>query len=164
MAKRTWTDEQLIVAVPTACNLKEAIEALGLIATGGNYLTVRKRIEALGLDCSHFEWSQTVAGANNRNRYSLDQILVVDSPFTNSWDLRKRLVKDGLLKEECSRCGLTEWLGQSITLELDHVNGERTDNRIENLRILCPNCHSLTPTYRGKKNAGKKRKLHGSKG
>lgn len=60
-------------------------------------------------------------------------------------------------KERCSECGLTEWRGQPIPLELDHISGNRRDLRVENLRLLCPNCHALTPTYRGK-NATRERR------
>lgn len=147
--KRTWTDEQLIQAVADSKSVSQATRHLGLAARGGNHGTVKRRIQALGLDTSHFEWTGAT-GEVTQNRYTLEAILVVDSPYVNSSDLKKRLVKDGILRDECQKCGLTDWLGEHISLELDHVNGTRTDNRIENLRILCPNCHSQTPTFRGK--------------
>lgn len=59
-------------------------------------------------------------------------------------------VHSNSLFHKCESCNLEEWLGNKIPLELDHINGVNNDNRIENLRILCPNCHALTPTYRGK--------------
>jgi 5-methylcytosine-specific restriction endonuclease McrA len=64
--------------------------------------------------------------------------------------LIKRLFDSNLKEHKCEHCGKTEWLGYSIPLELHHINGIHTDNRIENLRVLCPNCHALTDNYRGK--------------
>ncbi len=61
--------------------------------------------------------------------------------------LRKKLIEDGIKKNECELCGLNEWLGKPITLELHHVDGNRYNNKLENLQILCPNCHSLTPNH-----------------
>lgn len=80
----------------------------------------------------------------------LSEILIKDSDFKTSNHLRKRLIDEGLKEERYEKCKNTEWLKQPIPLELDHINGDNRDNRIENLRILCPNCHALTPNYSGK--------------
>lgn len=76
--------------------------------------------------------------------------LVIDGPFIRSHLLKERLIRDGLRKRCCQKCGLERWLDQLMPLELHHVNGNHGDNRDENLEILCPNCHSLTPNNSGK--------------
>jgi 5-methylcytosine-specific restriction endonuclease McrA len=65
-------------------------------------------------------------------------------------NVKRRLLRNGLLDNRCSECGLTAWLGKPLSMHLDHVNGIRNDHRLENLRMLCPNCHSQTPTYGGR--------------
>jgi hypothetical protein len=80
----------------------------------------------------------------------MKEILVENSNYTNTNNLRKRLIREGYFKYECCNCKLSEWMGEPMRLELEHINGINTDNRIENLKILCPNCHSLTDTYCGK--------------
>ena len=82
----------------------------------------------------------------------LVEILIENSTYTTSLHLKNRLVKLGLLKYECSICGIKEWQNKQLVLQLDHENGKSNDNRIENLRLLCPNCHSQTNNYAGKKN------------
>lgn len=93
------------------------------------------------------------AGAGTlKSKVKLDDIITNKVKFSRH-QLKKRLLHDGLLEYKCSniKCGNTgEWLGEKISLELDHINGVNDDNRIENLRILCPNCHSQTPTYKNK--------------
>jgi 5-methylcytosine-specific restriction endonuclease McrA len=81
---------------------------------------------------------------------SIDEILQKDT-ITSSHKLKNRLFLNGLKSKICEIYGLSEWMGKPIPLELDHINGVNSDNRLENLRILCPNCHAQTTTYRGKK-------------
>ena len=70
--------------------------------------------------------------------------------LVKSYRLKRRLIEQGLKETRCELCGLDTWNGQPIPLELDHINGKRDDNRLDNLRVLCPNCHAQTPTYRGR--------------
>jgi 5-methylcytosine-specific restriction endonuclease McrA len=83
-------------------------------------------------------------------RLPLNTILVLDSSYTSLRTLKRRLLSDGLLQPRCSECGLTEWRGARLALVLDHVNGNPRDHRLENLRLLCPNCNSQTATFAGR--------------
>ncbi len=84
----------------------------------------------------------------------LSEVLIVGSTY-QSFKLRQRLVSEGLKAAQCEECLATTWNGRPVPLELEHVNGRNDDNRLENLKLLCPNCHAQTPTYRGK-NIGKR--------
>lgn len=79
----------------------------------------------------------------------LEEILVENSTYQSN-KLRKRLLKAGIKLPCCEMCNRTEWMGSPIPLELDHINGNKHDNRLFNLRVICPNCHATTETYRGK--------------
>lgn len=149
---RRWTDEKLREVVPLANSYFEVLRLCGLKATGGGTnVLVKKRIQELGLDVSHFTgqaWRRGLRGFSGGRRIPLADILVRDSTYMNTVSLKNRLLAAGLLVEECSECGMfPTWNGKSLVLQLDHVNGIRSDNRIENLRILCPNCHSQTDTF-----------------
>ena len=81
----------------------------------------------------------------------LNEILIDNSTYYNRTSLKARLFKSNLLENKCIECGIGSiWNGKKLVLHLDHINGKYNDNRIENLRILCPNCHSQTDTYSGK--------------
>lgn len=72
--------------------------------------------------------------------------------------IKRRLLRAGLLENRCEECGISEWLGEPLTVQIDHINGVHDDYRLENLRMLCPNCHSQTETY-GRLNRGRRREL-----
>lgn len=86
-----------------------------------------------------------------------EQIFTLNSLFSNEF-VKSRISKDNLLDYKCAECSIDTWNGKQLTLDLDHINGINSDNRLENLRYLCPNCHSLTHTYKGRnKNNGRKK-------
>lgn len=123
---------------------------LGLSPYGANStIQIKKRIAELNCDISHF--SQTANANNVSTKYSLAEILVEDSNYNNRTSLKKRILDEKLLEYKCVLCGNTgEWMGKELSLQLDHKNGKNNDHRLENLRFLCPNCHSQTETYAGK--------------
>jgi len=150
--KRKWSIEQLKHAVVSSRSYREVLIRLGLVPAGGNFDQIKKHIEANKLNITHFThkgWSKGGHGLGGV-KSPIEDILKEDSWY-QSHKLRRRLINSGLKAEECEICG---WRQSSIDgripLELDHVNGNRRDNRLANLRILCPNCHSLQPTHRGK--------------
>lgn len=153
MSKRKWTDEQFIKAVASSLSYAEVIRKLGLKPAGSNYDTVKRKISELNLDTSHMTgqaWNQGERYRIIQPAKPLSEILVEHSTWVNTNNLRKRLLKEGLKEHKCECCGRSEWLGKPIALELHHVNGIKDDLRIENLIILCPNCHAFTDNYRGK--------------
>lgn len=153
MRKRLWKNEELIKAVETSYSYRQILKKIGLKEAGGNYKQIKTYIKELNLNISHFKgrgWNAGLKGIG-KDRIPLTKILVKNSSF-QSHKLKKRLFKEGLKPKHCEICG---WAKKTISgvlpLELDHINGDHKDNRIENLRVLCPNCHSLTPHHRGRK-------------
>lgn len=149
--KTKWTDEQLIEACKTSRSIRQVLSKLGLKEAGGNYSIIKRKIKEKELDISHFTgrgWNIGLTTKPNPPK-SLNEILTVNSIYQSN-KLRQRLLKENVLEHKCSNCNNSEWLGNPIPLELEHINGDSSDNRLENLTLLCPNCHSLTPTYRGK--------------
>ena len=149
---RTWSDDDLRMAVADATSVAGVIRLLGLKVGGSVYLMIKERMTALRLDTSHFTgqgWSRGMKVTCNPGR-PLDEILVANSTYRSTAALRRRLLKEGLLEPRCARCGIVEWNGEAAPLQLDHINGDRRDHRLENLRLLCPNCHAQTDTWCGK--------------
>lgn len=153
MSKRKWTDEQLIEAVKTSLSYAEVMRKLGLKAAGSNYDTVKKKIKEYNLDTSHMTgqaWNQGDRYKPIREAQPLEAILIENSSYRSTYHLKDRLLKEYMKEYKCECCGNTEWMGKPIALELHHVNGIKNDLRIENLQLLCPNCHAFTDNYRGK--------------
>lgn len=152
MRKKSWNKKQLREAVKSSRSIRQILSKLGLKEAGGNYSQIKKYIKIYKINNRHF----TGRGWNKGKkmpftpRIPLNQILVNGSNY-QSHKLKKRLFRKGLKKQLCENCGWKEVSEDGrIPLELDHINGIRTDNRLHNLRILCPNCHSLQSTHRGK--------------
>lgn len=147
---------ELAEAVAASRSYREVLIRLRLAASGGgSYATVQRRIASLGLDTSHFlgqGWNLgNASGTLVRRRRHLSEILVEHSDYESTSRLKSRLLRGGLLLDRCAVCGLEpRWNGRPLVLRLDHINGVRTDNRIENLRLVCPNCDSQLPTFAGR--------------
>lgn len=153
MSKRRWNDEQFIKAVKSSQSFAQVISKLGLKVAGSNYDTVKRKIKELNLDISHMTgkgWNQGLRYKIIKPARPISEILTEHSTFINTDKLRKRLIKEGIKEYRCECCNRTEWLNKPIKLELHHINGVKDDLRIENLQILCPNCHAYTDNYRGK--------------
>lgn len=147
------TDEEFRAAVAESLSVRQVLARIGLVPAGGNYKTVQSRIQQLGLDTSHFTGKGWNVGARYKvfgRKAALEEILIENPTYAFTHGLRGRLLKEGLKMHQCERCGLAEWCGQPIPLELHHVNGINNDHRLSNLHLLCPNCHALTNNCRGK--------------
>ncbi len=132
-----------------AHSLAEAIRRLGGDVTAHNYRRLHAHIAAHGLDTTAMTGKGWAAG----RRFPASRVPVaalLGRTRVNSTRLREKLIEEGYKDERCEQCRHTTWQGRPIPLELDHVDGDRTNNHLGNLRLLCPNCHALTPTYRGR--------------
>lgn len=139
------SDNEIVSAASLFPSATAAASFLGI-----KYSTFKVHAERLGV----FKTNQSGKGISkpitDERKILLSEILEGKHPQYQSNKLRKRLINEGVKEQKCECCGLTEWLGKNISLELDHIDGNCYNHRIENLRIVCPNCHAQTETYRGK--------------
>jgi transposase-like protein len=150
-----FTEEQLRDAVAVSRSWAETLRRLGYRTAGGNWKTIKRYVAAWGISTAHFDPHAASAEALQRRakrRKPIEAILVSNSSYSRS-HLKRRLFEEGLKAKGCELCGQGEtWRGQPMALILDHINGVPNDHRLENLRIVCPNCAATLKTHCGRKN------------
>ena len=145
--------DEILEAIESTESMRKASEKLKL-----KFSTFRRKATKFGL----YKPNQGRRGIkreeyeNKSQQISLDKILKGDFPFYGTNNLKKRLLKSGIMENRCEICNITEWMDKKIVCELDHIDGNSRNHKLENLRILCPNCHSQTLTYSGKNIKNKK--------
>lgn len=151
-------DDQIREAVGGCRSFAQVLARLGHAPGRHVQSELRQRVRALGLDTSHFSGQSWRRGSRRPvvSAVPLDEVLV-EGRFTQTAKLRRRLLAEGVRHAQCEVCRGRRWNGAPIPLELDHINGKRDDNRLSNLRLLCPNCHAQTSTYRGRNIGGASR-------
>lgn len=142
------TDIEFIDLVKSSLNISEVLFKLGYSTKGNSwgYSQVKQRMTDLNLSGSDFRGKSAIIENNQKKKISHEKLFCKNSKHSRRI-LRKHIIENNLLPYKCAICGTKEWQGKTLSLELDHINGEHNDNRLINLRFLCPNCHSQTTTY-----------------
>lgn len=142
------SDEQFVELLKKSSTISEVLFKLGYTVKGNSwgYSQVKRRMDDLNLDYSIFKGKSAVIKTGRLNNVRKEDILKENCKHQRTV-LRRYVIKNNLIPYKCAICGCIEWQGKTLSLELDHINGINNDNRLENLRFLCPNCHSQTSTY-----------------
>ena len=156
-----YTKEWLEELCADSFSYAEVLKKAGRKQGGGAQATLKKKIEEFGIDVSHFRrqaWNkgltkETCSSVKSKEKYTIEEIFIKNSPVTQKV-MRGYGERHNLLDYKCQNCGCDgNWQGGLISLEIDHIDGDNSNNELSNLRYLCPNCHALTETYRGKNKA-----------
>lgn len=166
--KTDYSETNIRKIINESKSIKECLIKLGRPTSGDNYNFLKRKIKKYNISTSHFLSTQELRNLAMKDRkkpfaqkYELEEIFTKNSTYGGTGNnLKFKLFKNNLKENKCEECGQDEmWNGKKMSLHLDHINGDNKDNRLENLRILCPNCHACTSTYGGKNKDKYKAKL-----
>ena len=138
--RKNYTNDDIIRESKNVKSISQLLKKLGLKQAGGNYYTIKHKLQQLNINTTH--WTGKSWNKNEQLKNWKD--------YKKIPNLKKHLIK--LRGQKCECCSNKHWMNQNIPLEVHHIDGNRTNNQLNNLLLLCPNCHSLTDNYRGKKN------------
>jgi hypothetical protein len=149
MRTKKYSKEDLIDAVSNSKSIRQTLIKLNVSPHGGNYRVIKNNIKELNIDTSHFTGHGWNKGKKFGPKRPIEDYLS-NKHKISSHALRLRLLKEGFFEHKCYKCNLETWNDKPIPLELEHKDGKNSNNSIENLTLLCPNCHAQTKTYRGR--------------
>lgn len=153
---RLLPKDELEKLVKESTSLSQVLKHFNMQNKGSNVPTLRRVLKDYNIDFSHMKRGlNSNQGRKFGFKRDIKEYLIKDCPFSRCI-VKKRCLAEGILENKCAECGqLPEWQNKKLVLVLDHINGVHNDNRIENLRLLCPNCNSQTDTFAGKNNKKK---------
>lgn len=144
------TDARLAEAIRQSTSVSETLRKLGKPISSATYNWFYKRNKELEIDTNHFKGKAHGSSRQNK-KIPYEKLLIENSEYRITNDRKKALIRDGYLDNKCQICNMSpRWNGKELTLRLDHINGNGYDHRIENLRLICPNCDSQLPTFCGR--------------
>ena len=150
-SKNVISKEEAEKIVKECYSIADFCRKVGWQPRGDNYKVFHKYVKQYNLDTSHFTGKRTNLGNLLNVGISKEEFFKKDK-LIKAYDIRKKIFKEGLKENKCEICGLTEWLNNPIQLQIHHIDGDHMNNEIENIQLLCPNCHSQTENFAGKKN------------
>lgn len=151
-----YNEQELLEAVSKATSIRTCLKILGRVPKGGNYKILKSYLDKFNIDYSHFTGKGWRKGKTFKTeRKKLDQILCKNSTYKSgspyqSSKIKELLFKNKIKDRKCEICNIEKWRGKDLSFELHHIDGDSQNNELQNLQILCPNCHSLTENFRGK--------------
>lgn len=156
----SYTEEEARAAIEASKSWAESLRYLGLCPTGGAWRVLKKYARIWGISTDHFDPKARRLANLHQRRRTLSEMLIENSPCARK-DVKRRLLAEGLREPVCEMCGQDEiWHGRPMSMILDHVNGVRDDHRLENLRMLCPNCAATLDTHCGRRNRIQRARRH----
>ncbi|KIZ18748.1 HNH endonuclease signature motif containing protein [Streptomyces natalensis] len=150
-----WTKAILAPVVAVSTSVNDVVRRLGLDSVGGHQTNIARRIRKYGIDTSHFIPAARMERTRHNQRRRTAEEILIDNTSTCARRIPGSRLKKAMcelgMDERCALCGIEPvWLGEPLPFEVDHIDGNWRNNRVENLRLLCPNCHSTTDSYRGR--------------
>ena len=159
MKGQKYEKEWLEKTCAICCSYAEVLRKRGIKPSGGNYTTLKSYIQEYNIDISHFTGKAWNKGRTHKEdkriqvipKYTTDEQILTKNSSVRRKQVKNYILRNDILEYKCEMCGNTEeWFDKQISLELDHKDGDESNNELSNLRFLCPNCHATTETYRGK--------------